>query len=89
MTFSNNLTQMVNFPTRIPVCDCHSPVPLELFLSSDTSICSTVAFPPLGNPDHVIISVSTDFPSYSQRMPHFIVLLMTILVLIGMLFVII
>ena len=71
MTFSNNLTQMVNFPTRIPVCDCHSPVPLELFLSSDTSICSTVAFPPLGNPDHVIISVSTDFPSYSQRMPPF------------------
>ena len=38
---------------------------LSLFLSSDTSISSTMAFPPLGNPDHVVVSVSIDFPSYS------------------------
>ena len=37
------------------------------FLSSDASICSTMAFPPLGNSDHVVVSVSTDFPSNSQR----------------------
>ena len=25
-----------------------------------------MAFPPLGNSDHVVVSVSIDFPSYSQ-----------------------
>ena len=33
---------------------------LDLFLTSDASICSMMAFPPLGNSDHV--SVSIDFP---------------------------
>ena len=47
----NDLTQMVNFPTRIIDCDSHSPALLDLFLSSDTSICSTIAFSPLGNSD--------------------------------------
>ena len=66
-SISNDLTQMVNFPTRIPDCDSHSPALLDLFLSSDTSICSAMAFPPLENCDHVVVSVSIDFPSYSQR----------------------
>ena len=57
---------MVNFPTQIPDCDSHSSALLELFVSSDTSICSTMAFPPLGNSDHVVVSVSIDFPSNSQ-----------------------
>ena len=61
---SNDLTQMVNFPTRIPDCDSHSPALLDFFLSSDASICSTMAFPPLGNSDHVVVSVSIDFRSY-------------------------
>ena len=65
-SISNDLTQMVNFPTQIPDCDSHSPALLDLFLSSDASICSTMAFPPLGNSDHVV-SVSIDFPSNSQR----------------------
>ena len=47
--FSNDLTQMVNFPARIPDCDSHSPALLDLFLSSDGSICSAMPFPPLGN----------------------------------------
>ena len=64
---SNDLTQMVNFPTRIPDCDSHGPALLDLFLTSDASICSTMAFPPLGNCDHVVVSVSIDFPSNSQR----------------------
>ena len=34
MTF----TQMVNFLTRIPDCDPHSPALLDLFLFSDASI---------------------------------------------------
>ena len=57
---------MVNFPTGIPDRDSHSPALLDVFLSSDTSICSTMAFPPLGNSDHVV-SVSIDFPTNSQR----------------------
>ena len=57
-SISNDLTQIVNFPTRIPDCDSHSPALLDLFLSSDASICSTIAFPPLGNSDHVVVSVS-------------------------------
>ena len=58
---------MVDFPTWIPDCDSHSPALLDFFLSSDASICSTMAFPPSGNSDHVVVSVSIDFPSYSQR----------------------
>ena len=34
-SISNNLTQIVNFPTRIPDCNSHSPALLDLFLSSD------------------------------------------------------
>ena len=58
---------MVNFPTRIPDCDSHSPALLDLFISSDASICSTMAFPPLENSDHVVVSVSIDFPINSQQ----------------------
>ena len=39
---------------------------LDLILFSDASICSTMAFPLLGNSDHVVVSVSIDFPSNSQ-----------------------
>ena len=54
---------MVNFPTHTPNCD---PALLDLFLYSDTSICCTMAFPPFGNSDHFVVSVSIDFPSNSQ-----------------------
>ena len=63
---------------------------LDLFLSSDTSICSTMAFPPLENSDHVVVLVSIDFSSNSKwnalfhRIAYY-----TILILIGMVFVII
>ena len=60
-SISNDLTQIVNFPTRTTDCDSHSPALLDFFLSSGTSICSIMAFPPLGNSDHVVVSVSTDF----------------------------
>ena len=58
----NDLTQIVNFPTRIPDCDCQSPALLDSFISSDASICFIMAFPSLGNFDHVVVSVSIDFP---------------------------
>ena len=57
---------MVNFPTRIPDCDSHRSALLDLFVFSDSSICSTMAFPLLGNSDHVAVSVSIDVPSNSQ-----------------------
>ena len=63
---SNDLTQIVNFPMQIPDCDSHTIALLDLFLSSDASFCSTIAFPPMGNSDHVIVSVSIDFPLNSQ-----------------------
>ena len=66
-SISNDLTQMVNFPSQIPNCDSHSPALLDFFLSSDGSICSTMAFPPPENSDHVVVSVSTDFPINSQQ----------------------
>ena len=66
-SISNNLDQVVNLPTWIPDCDSHSPALLDFFLSSDASICSTMAFPPLGKLDHVVLSVSIDFWLTSQR----------------------
>ena len=38
-----------------------------IYFSSDASICSTMAFPSLGNFDHAVVSISIDFPSYPQR----------------------
>ena len=58
---------MVNFPTRIPDSDFHSAALSNFFLSSDASICSTMVFLPMENSDHVVVSVSIDFPSNSQR----------------------
>ena len=65
---SNDLTQMVNFPTRIPDCDSHSPALLDFFLSSDTSTFSKMFHFP------------STFHHIHNGMPA---LLMTILVLIG------
>ena len=39
------------------------------FFLSDASLCSTMAFPPLGNSYHVVASVSIDFLSNSQQEP--------------------
>ena len=61
------LSQVVNFPTWIPDCDSYCPTLLDLFISSDTSICSAMVFPPLGNSDHVVVSVSIDFSTNSQE----------------------
>ena len=65
-SISNDLTCISNFPSQIPDCDSHSPALLDLYLSSDASICSSMAFLPLENSDHVVVSVSIDFPSNSR-----------------------
>ena len=46
---SNDLTHIVNFPTQIPDYDSHSLALLDLFISSDAGICSTMTLPPLRN----------------------------------------
>ena len=66
-SISNDFTQIVNFPSWIPDCESHSPALLDLFLSSDASISSTMTFPPLQNSDHVVVSVSIDFPINSKQ----------------------
>ena len=67
-SISKDLTQMVNFLTETPDCDPQSPALLDLFISSDVSICSTMAFLPLRNFDHVVLSVSLNFLSNSKLM---------------------
>ena len=71
-SISNDLTQMVNFPTQIPDCDSHSPALLDLFISSDASICSTMAFTPLGNSDHVVAQFPLTFHQIYNGMTCFI-----------------
>ena len=87
-SISDDLTQMVNFPTGIPDYDSQSPALLDLFLPSDASICSTMAFPPSENSDH-IVAVSIDISTNSKRDALFHRISMTILVLTGTAFVII
>ena len=57
---------MVNFATWISDSDSHRPALFNLFISSNISICSTMAFPPLGNSDHIIVLASIDFQSDSK-----------------------
>ena len=42
--------------------DSHSPALLDLFLSSDASICSAMVFHPSGNSDHVVVSAQYQPP---------------------------
>ena len=62
---------MVNFATWITDYDSRSPALLRLFLSSDASICSTMALLPLENSVHDVVSVSFDFPSNSRQDAQF------------------
>ena len=65
-SISNDLIQMINFPSWILDCESRSSIFFYFFLSSDASICSAMAFPPLGNFDHVFVAVSIDFSSNSK-----------------------
>ena len=61
------VTQMVNFPTRITDCNSHIFALLDLFISSDASIFSTMPFLPFEKSDHVVVSASIDFPKNSKQ----------------------
>ena len=58
---------MVNFLTWIPDCDSQSPALFDFFLTSYTSINSTMAFPLLENSYHVAVSISIDFPINTKQ----------------------
>ena len=60
-SISNDVTQMVNIPSRIPDCDSHGLALLDMFISSGASIFSTMAYLPSGSSDHVVASVSINF----------------------------
>ena len=78
--FQMTLLRWFSFLLRSPGCDSDSPALLDFSLSSVVRICYTIAIPPLWNSDHVVVSLSIDFQSYS---PRFIALLMTNLVRFG------
>ena len=65
-SISKDLGQTINFPTWIPDFDSHNPTFSDLFFSSAAAICYTMAFLPLKNFNHVVVSVSIDFASYWQ-----------------------
>ena len=85
---SNDLTQMVNFPVRIPNYDSHSPVLLDLFLLTLEFLLQWLSL-------HwqILIMLLSQFPltfyQIHNGMPRFIALLMNILVPVGRVFVII
>ena len=58
---SQDLTQIVSFPTRIPDYGGQEPSLLDLFLTTTPDICSATSYPPLGTSDHVVVSVFVDF----------------------------
>ena len=66
---SQSLTQIVNFPTRIPDRVDHRPSLLDLFLTSNPDICSISGSAPLGKSDHVVVSVDVSLNSRSIQEP--------------------
>ena len=82
-SISNDLTQMVNFPTWIPDCDYHSPGLLGLFFLLRLLFLRQWLSLYL----EILIMWLSQFPltfhQIQNRMCHFITYLRTILVLIG------
>ena len=59
-SISNDITWMVKFVTLTVLL-------FWIYFSFDTIICSTMAFPPLGNSDHAVVSVCIDFLTNSKQ----------------------
>ena len=85
------LSQMISFRWLtflywIPGNGSHSTTLLDLLVFSDASICFMIAFPPLVNSDNVVALVFIEFLSNSKDRIRFVEQAMTLLVLIGMVF---
>ena len=65
-SISNDITQIVDFPTRIPVCDSRSSALLiYFFLLMLVFVLQWLSF--FWETDHVVVSVSIDFPINSKQ----------------------
>ena len=56
-SFTQSLTQIVNFPTRFPDNSSYSRSLLDLCLVSDPDICFISPYASLGNSDHALVSL--------------------------------
>ena len=82
ISFSNDPTQMVIFPTWVPDCDSHGPAILDLFLLTLVFVLQWLSL----SREILIMLLSHTLLTLLQtqkEMPPFIAHLMTILVLIG------
>ena len=58
---AQDLTQIVDFPTRIPDRDDHQPYLLDIFLCSNPDSCTVASHHTLGKSDHMIVGVDVKF----------------------------
>ena len=58
---AQDLTHIVDFPTRIPDRDNHQPYLFDIFLCSNPDFCTVASHPPLGKSDHMAGSVDVKF----------------------------
>jgi hypothetical protein len=58
---AQDLTQIVDFPTRIPDRVDHQPYLLDLFICSNPDSCTVASHPPLGRSDHIVVCVDVKF----------------------------
>ncbi|KAJ3656599.1 hypothetical protein Zmor_015667 [Zophobas morio] len=63
---NNNLSQLIDRPTRYR--DGDTPSTLDLLLTSDPNLISTLDFdPPIGKSDHVVVKATMQTISYSNK----------------------
>lgn len=66
----NNLSQLVDFPTRVPDRDGDRAHTLDLVLTTNPTLFSNVSsLPPLGSSDHCMISCSLEFSYPTPTQP--------------------
>jgi hypothetical protein len=64
----NDLTQLVEEPTRIPDCASHKANTLDLFITNKPELYSNITVsPPIGSSDHLLISVRHSFQPFKSN----------------------
>ena len=59
---AHNLTQLIDFPTRIPDVEDHFQSLLDLFLTSCSEQCQACPCSPLGRSDHLVVEININMP---------------------------
>ena len=68
---SQSLHQTVDFVTRIPDRADHSPSLIDLFLTSNPTICQTSSSSALGKSDHVVVNIQINLcTKAAQESPY-------------------